>query len=65
MSLKKEDIEYIKDMVGQRVLVVSSKEASWEGEVIEVVDQETLLIRPKSTADLRKVNIFHIRSKER
>ena len=61
--MKKNEIDYVKDMVGQEV-VVTSPSPDWLGEVVEAVDKETLLIKRKADGTLERVNIFYIRSKE-
>ena len=60
MNLNKKD--YMKAMIGQEV-VVTNPPPNWLGEVVEAVDQETLLIKKKANGSLEKVNIFYVRSK--
>ena len=61
--MKENEIDYIKNMVGQEV-VVTSPPPDWLGEVVEAVDKETLLIKKKADGTLERVNIFYIRSRE-
>lgn len=56
-----EKLEHNKKMVGQTVVVIGEHK-SWEGIVIDVVDEETFTVRDiRKSARIENVSIFDIR----
>mgnify|MGYP003388721815 CR=1 FL=1 len=59
---KNEKIEINKNLVGKIVLVLTGAETPWRGEVSEVLDEETFLVKNLSTKREKEVDIFDIRN---
>ena len=53
--------DYLKQMIGDTVLVTSNEEADWHGEVSSVIDEETVVVMDPQ-GDPRIVDIFKLRS---
>jgi len=53
--------DYLKQMIGDTVLVTSIEEADWHGEVSSVIDEETVVVT-SAQGDPRIVDIFKLRS---
>lgn len=53
--------DYLKQMLGDTVLVTSSGEGDWHGEVSSVIDEHTVVVTD-SQGDPRIVDIFKLRS---
>jgi hypothetical protein len=53
--------DYLKQMLGDTVLVTSNEEGDWHGEVSSVIDEETVVVMD-SQGDPRIVDIFKLRS---
>ncbi len=53
--------DYLKKMIGDTVLVISSEEGDWHGQVSSVIDEETVVVLD-SQGSPRKVDIFKLRS---
>ena len=53
--------DYLKQMVGDTVLVTSNEEGDWHGEVSSVIDEETVVVMDPQ-GDPRIVDIFKLRS---